>query len=89
MTLAELHQRYLAQIDAFNANPPDDNAEFSRVGATTFHRTFKHMLRTPVRTKADALAVVALLREEFEDGVSDGLEPLFDKLRGYIEGCCS
>ena len=86
MTLTELHQRYRAQIDAFNANPPDDSDEFNRVVLTTFHRTFKQMIRRPVRTKADALVALDLLAEEIEDGSSGADEKLLAKLRAYIEG---
>ena len=85
MTLTELHQRYRAQIDAFNANPPDDSAEFTRVAATTFHRTWTQMIRRPIRTKADALVALDLLAEEIEDGSSGADEKLFAKLRAYIE----
>lgn len=82
MTLAELHQRYLIEVDAFNANPPDDSAEFTRVAATT------RLLRTSVRTKADALAALALLEEEVDDAgaLNSVCKPLFTRLRSYIKG---
>jgi hypothetical protein len=63
MTFAELHQRYLATCDALNAHPTGEGAV-----QEAWHRATHRLFRPPVlRTKDDALAVLAFIEEEMSD----------------------
>ena len=87
MTFVELHQRWIAKRDAFNAHPTGEG----KVGET-LHRVLNQLLDRPpvLRTKSDALTALEFLEHELvEVRADDGLVPLLKRLRGYIEGGAS
>jgi hypothetical protein len=60
-SLAELVAERRARIDAFNANPPDALDAFKDLDLSGFTDALE---RTPIVSKADALAALDLIRDE-------------------------
>lgn len=86
-TLVDLAMRRRAEIAAFDANPPADEDDFYARSWETFLLTEEVMRRTDLQSKADALAAIDLIREEFETTLECAPlgEALLQALRGYIE----
>jgi hypothetical protein len=60
-SLAELVAERRARIDAFNANPPDALDALKDIDLSGFTDALE---RTPIVSKADALAALDLIRDE-------------------------
>jgi hypothetical protein len=86
-TLAMLVQRYRSEFEAFDSEAPDSDA----LAAWTWEKTLRQIERTPVLTKADALAALDLIEEEFEltANLEEPFTSLIKALRGYINGTAS
>lgn len=87
--LAALVRRYFAEVDAFNADPPEDNKAYFATQPQDL--SLRAIGKTAVRTKQDALAVLEFMEREdvFTSwcGCGEGvIESLTDGLRAYIEG---
>ena len=79
-TLAELVSQRRARIDSFNANPPND--EFEAFDISVMGDTIE---RTPIGSKADALAALGLIRDEAVEPGQHLIHHVAMALRRYIE----
>ena len=81
-TLAELVSQRRARIDSFNANPPNDLVEFEAFDISVMGDTIE---RTPIASKADALAALDLIRDEAVEPGQHLIHHVAMVLRRYIE----
>ena len=85
--LAALVRRYFAEVEAFNADPPEDYEAFFATQPSDL--TVREMVGVPVRTREDALAVIEFMERDNCIEMYGPVESLVDGLRGYIEGRAS
>jgi hypothetical protein len=72
-TLATLVTRYRRELEADDTDDSD-----SALAKCAWHRTWRQIARTPMLTKADALAALDLFEEEFK--ITANLEEPFRSL---------